>query len=113
MHPTLLMVPNVLFYNQQIKNGYKHMVRKKFMLSEYPFLFINVPDGVEKSHGTSFVNEKEVKVVADFCKYMMNEMFAKKASGPQDQLKESKEEDLQFYQDFNMEQCFVITPYNA
>lgn len=43
---------------------------KRFMFSESPFLFIDVPNGVEKKKGTSFCNMKEVDVIVklkDYC----------------------------------------------
>ena len=45
MHESLLKVPNELFYNNKIKNGYKPTEGKKFLGAKSPFLFIDVKNG--------------------------------------------------------------------
>ena len=56
MHPSLLRVPNELFYDNKIKCGYSHNEDKQFLFSDKPFLFIDVPHGSESLKGTSYVN---------------------------------------------------------
>lgn len=56
MHETLMQVPNMLFYKNQIKCGYVGDVQKMFLYSNKPFLFVDVPDGQEEIKGFSFVN---------------------------------------------------------
>ena len=56
MHEALMQVPNLLFYNNLIKCGYSPNPWKKFMYSNAPFLFINIPNGREQIKGTSFCN---------------------------------------------------------
>lgn len=56
MHETLMQVPNMLFYNNQIKCGYVGDPEKQFLFSDKPFLFVDVIDGKEQLKGTSFVN---------------------------------------------------------
>ena len=58
-----MQVPNLLFYDNMIKLGYLGNPLKKFMSSETPFLFIDVPYGREQLKGTSFCNFDEVEVV--------------------------------------------------
>ena len=73
MHESLMQVPNLLFYNNMIRCGYQENPWKKFMHSESPFLFIDVPDGQEKLKGTSFCNFAEVDVICElkeFCLIM-------------------------------------------
>ena len=60
MHKSLMEVPNLLFYNNMICCGYQPNPLKKFMYSDTPFLFIDVPDGQETLKGTSFYNMEEV-----------------------------------------------------
>ena len=70
MHEALMAVPNTLFYNNRIRCGYQKHLHKQFMYSDSPFLFIDVPHGVEMLKGTSFYNDAEVEVVnqlKDFC----------------------------------------------
>ena len=47
MHEALMQVPNLLFYNNKIKSGYEPNPWKKFMNSDAPFLFIDMPQGKE------------------------------------------------------------------
>ena len=56
MHETLMQVPNMLFYNNEICCGYTPNIHMKFLYSERPFLFLDVTDGKEMLKGTSFVN---------------------------------------------------------
>ena len=56
-------VPNMLFYKNKIKCGYVGNPDKKFVYSDSPFLFIDVPDGVEQRKGTSYYNEEEAEVI--------------------------------------------------
>ena len=58
-----MQVPNMLFYKNRIKCGYKSNNEKHFMYSDAPFLFIDVPSGQERLKGTSFYNDEEVEVV--------------------------------------------------
>jgi len=70
MHESLMQVPNLLFYNNLIKCGYQGNPWKKFMYSNSPFLFIDVPSGKEQLKGTSFCNHEEVDVIVklkDYC----------------------------------------------
>ena len=60
MHETLMQVPNMLFYENRIQCGYVGNIQKMFLFSKKPFLFVDVPDGVEKIKGTSFLNFEEV-----------------------------------------------------
>ena len=53
MHEALMQVPNLLFYNNLIKCGYSPNPWKKFMYSNAPFLFIDIPNGREQIKGTS------------------------------------------------------------
>ena len=55
MHPYLLTVPNVLFYDNKIVSGYKKSFDNKFINSELPFLFIDC-ETIEEGYGTSFSN---------------------------------------------------------
>jgi len=43
MHKSLMEVPNLLFYDNRIRCGYEPNPDKKFMFSDAPFLFIDVP----------------------------------------------------------------------
>ena len=63
MHEALMQVPNMLFYNNQIKSGYTPSAGRKFMNSDAPFLFIDVSHGREQLKGTSFCNMAEVEVI--------------------------------------------------
>ena len=65
MHETLMQVPNMLFYENQIQCGYVGDIQKVFLYSQKPFLFIDVANGQEKVKGTSFVNFEEVQTVVD------------------------------------------------
>ena len=47
MHDALMQVPNLLFYNNKIKCGYEANPWKKFMNSDAPFLFVDLPQGKE------------------------------------------------------------------
>lgn len=70
MHRSLMDVPNLLFYNNRIKCGYEPNPDKRFMFSDAPFLFIDVPHGVEAKKGTSYYNNAEVDVIVglkDLC----------------------------------------------
>lgn len=70
MHESLMQVPNLLFYENRIKCGYMSNPWKKFMNSDSPFLFIDVPNGREQLKGTSFFNMEEVDVITrmkDIC----------------------------------------------
>ena len=71
MHPSLLRVPNSLFYNNFIKCGYTPSKEKQFLFAEHPFLFIDVDDGVEELKGTSFLNHEEVEVVSNFIEHAL------------------------------------------
>ena len=51
-----MIVPNLLFYENKILCGYRPNFDKRFMFSDRPFLFIDVPTGIEKLKGTSFYN---------------------------------------------------------
>ena len=62
MHPFLLNVPNVLFYNQMIVSGYKKLHDNKFLHKDYPMLFIDC-ETEEQRYGSSFTNEEEAKMV--------------------------------------------------
>ena len=63
MHEALMQVPNMLFYNNMIKCGYVGNPWKKFMYSNAPFLFIDLPNGREEIKGTSFCNHHEVDTI--------------------------------------------------
>mmetsp|Transcript_1551 Transcript_1551/g.2138 ORF Transcript_1551/g.2138 Transcript_1551/m.2138 type:complete len:82 (-) Transcript_1551:719-964(-) len=70
MHQSLMEVPNLLFYDNRIRCGYVPNPDKKFMFSDAPFLFIDVPEGVEAKKGTSYYNMSEVDVIVklkDLC----------------------------------------------
>ena len=95
MHESLMMVPNELFYSNRIRCGYVPNEQKKFMLSDSPFLFIDVPSGVEKLKGTSFYNMEEVSVIEELKTICLNAF--KKISGCK----------------FTKNSMYVITPYNA
>ena len=69
MHDTLMRVPNLLFYDNKIKSGYKEDDQKIFLYSKVPFLFVNVMDGEELSKGTSFCNMKEVQATVDMVEF--------------------------------------------
>ena len=71
MHEELLHVPNLLFYDNQIRNGYKTVEGKRFLGVECPFLFIDVSNGKEKLQGTSFTNIAEIDVLEQFTKLIL------------------------------------------
>jgi superfamily I DNA and/or RNA helicase len=58
MHPFLLNVPNVLFYDQMIGSGYKIQYETRFLHKEYPMLFIDC-ETEEQRYGSSYTNEEE------------------------------------------------------
>ena len=95
MHEALMQVPNLLFYNNKIKCGYVSNPWKKFMNSNAPFLFIDVPGGQEQLKGTSFCNMAEVDVITslkDLCLQVFRQVPHCK---------------------FTKNSMYVITPYNA
>jgi hypothetical protein len=56
MHDYLLKVPNLLFYDDKIKSGYKKNPKMPFVIDEKkPMLFIDC-ETVELKYGTSFSN---------------------------------------------------------
>ena len=66
----MMDVPNLLFYENRIRCGYKPNPDKKFMFSDSPFLFVDVPHGNEAKKGTSYYNLEEVDVIVglkDYC----------------------------------------------
>ena len=71
MHESLMAVPNLLFYENKIRCGYQPNPDKRFMYSESPFLFIDVPNGTESIRGTSFYNLKEVEVIVGLKQYCL------------------------------------------
>mmetsp|Transcript_41117 Transcript_41117/g.53965 ORF Transcript_41117/g.53965 Transcript_41117/m.53965 type:complete len:243 (-) Transcript_41117:98-826(-) len=105
MHEALMLVPNMLFYNNMIKCGYVGDIQKMFLYSKRPFLFVNVPNGIEKIKGTSFVNFEEVNAVDNMIDLCMR------------QFAESKElhKEINNIPDlrFTKRSIYVITPYNA
>ncbi len=64
MHRSLMEVPNLLFYENRIKCGYVPNKEKKFMLSDRPFLFIDIPNGKEQLKGTSYYRMSEVEAIS-------------------------------------------------
>ena len=64
MHPELLKVPNVLYYDEKIENGYKYKMENLFMHRDKPVLFIDC-DTEEQRYGSSYTNEEEAKIVKD------------------------------------------------
>ena len=101
MHETLMQVPNMLFYQNQIKCGYVGDKQKVFLYSRCPFLFVDIRNGQEKLKGTSFVNFEEAKAtneMADLCLRQFDEAKAIKEVA-----------DVKF----TKRDIFVITPYNA
>ena len=100
-----MQVPNMLFYNNMIKCGYVGNPWKKFMYSNAPFLFVDVPNGKEQIKGTSFCNLQEVDVIIHLKTYCL-ELFKKSY--------ELHQKDNQFaLQKFTKNSIYVITPYNA
>ncbi len=98
-------VPNMLFYENMIKCGYKSNIEKQFMYSKAPFLFIDVPDGQEEKKGTSYYNTAEAEVIkefTDFCLGMFNQSL---------QIGEQNENVP--IMKFTKNSIYVITPYNA
>ena len=95
MHLELLKVPNRLFYENKIQNGYKSIEGKQFLSAMSPFLFIDVKDGQEQIKGTSFINEREIDVLEDFTKLI---------------LKKFQEDEEQKFHSVDID---IITPYNA
>ena len=58
---------------------------KRFMLSDSPFLFIDVPNGAEKLKGTSFCNMTEADVIVglrNYCLEVFAETEAKRQNNP-------------------------------
>lgn len=105
MHKSLMDVPNLLFYQNQIKCGYRGNEDKRFMYSDSPFLFIDVPDGQEVLKGTSFYNEKERDMVSSlttFCLKIFDQTNRLAKKDPRISL-----------QKFTKNSIYVITPYNA
>lgn len=98
-------VPNLLFYENRIMSGYCPNPDKRFMFSDRPFLFIDVPNGVEKLKGTSFYNMQEVDVIVGLKDYCL-QIFAETRA----QHKQNPEIDIM---KFNKNSIYVITPYNA
>lgn len=62
MHPELLKVPNVLFYDNRISSGYKKDFDTKFLHREQPILFIDC-ETEERSYGPSYTNPEESQIV--------------------------------------------------
>ena len=112
MHQSLMEVPNLLFYENRIKCGYVPNEDKRFMFSQRPFLFIDVPNGQEWLRGTSFCNMQEVDVIVklkDFCLEQFqastsNNSYPSYSQNPWQQSKLMK---------FTKNSMYVITPYNA
>ena len=105
MHESLMAVPNLLFYNNEIQSGYMANPDKRFMFSESPFLFIDVPNGTERKKGTSFCNMQEVDIIVSLRNYCLK-MFAKTQE-------EHKKNPASHSMKFNKNSVYVITPYNA
>ena len=100
-----MQVPNMLFYNNMIKCGYQSNPWKKFVYSNAPFLFIDLPNGKEKLKGTSFCNLEEVETIIKLKNYCL-EIFKKSV--------ELNKKDNKFViQKFTKNSIYVITPYNA
>ena len=70
-HPSLLQVPNKLFYDDMIRSGYQFHDEKRFLFSHNPFLFIDVPRGREQNKGTSFCNFQEVDEVVNIINHII------------------------------------------
>lgn len=71
LHPALLEVPNILCYDNKIKDGYYWDNKNKFLHKDHPFLFINVKGKCQKS-GTSFFNAEEAEIATKFLVHLMN-----------------------------------------
>ena len=95
MHEALMQVPNMLFYENKIKSGYTPSADRKFMNSDAPFLFIDVPKGKEKLKGTSYCNMAEVDVINKLKRKCLEQF---------QQTPNCK---------FSKSSIYVITPYNA
>ena len=100
-----MQVPNMLFYNNQIKCGYVGDIAKVFLYSRTPFLFVDVKDGQETMEGTSFFNQLEAQVInelTDICLEQFSEIneINKQIPGVSEQR-------------FQKSGIYVITPYNA
>jgi superfamily I DNA and/or RNA helicase len=67
MHPELLKIPNLLFYENQIQSSYKPDPRSIF-LKNIPLIFINC-DEYEDKISNSYFNQGEVNIVAALLKH--------------------------------------------
>ncbi len=63
MHPYLLKIPNTLFYNDEIVNGFKTITNEYFFLDDKKPLFLINVEGKEIFYGTSFANNEEAEAV--------------------------------------------------
>ena len=100
-----MQVPNMLFYDNQIKCGYKEDIGKVFLYSFTPFLFVDVKNGQETMKGTSFFNQLEAQVInelTDICLEQFSDIneINKQIPGVPEQR-------------FQKSGIYVITPYNA
>lgn len=75
------------------------------MLSDSPFLFVDVPHGIEDRRETSYFNRAEVKVVGDLISFCLSKFELSVAQNKQDSRIP--------IQRFTKGSIYVITPYNA
>ena len=105
MHRSLMEVPNLLFYENRIRCGYVPNQDRRFMFSDSPFLFIDVPHGVEAKKGTSYFNMSEVDVIVglkDLCLEAFERSKILQKQNPTRPMMKFTKNDI-----------YVITPYNA
>ncbi len=74
MHPYLLQVPNVLYYDNKITTGYRIQVENKFIHRDYPMLFINCETD-EQGYGTSYMNTDEAEIALDIVKFLIQKGY--------------------------------------
>ncbi|CDW78563.1 phage head-tail family protein [Stylonychia lemnae] len=70
MHPFLLTLPNQMFYNNKIENGYIQQYKNQFIDKEKPMLFIHI-DSTESKFGTSYFNMEEAQAVKDITDFLV------------------------------------------
>ena len=95
----------MLFYENKILCGYQPNPDKRFMFSNSPFLFVDVPNGDEALRGTSFYNKQEVDVIVglrDYCLKKFVKTQRDRAINPRAAMMK-----------FTKNSIYVITPYNA
>ncbi|CDW90128.1 phage head-tail family protein [Stylonychia lemnae] len=72
MHPFLLTLPNQMFYQNKIQNGYIQQLRNFFIDRDKPLLFIHI-DSNQSKFGTSYFNMDEAQAVHDITKFLVTQ----------------------------------------